>query len=68
LRAMGASWATFWLRVASIAGPYTVGAILPIYGLSGVFLACAIVAIIGALVCFFFAVETSGKVLEEVSP
>ncbi len=68
LRAMGASWATFWLRAASIAGPYAVGAILPIYGLSGVFLACAVVAVIGALVCFFFAVETSGKVLEEVSP
>jgi putative MFS transporter len=68
LRAMGASWSTFWLRAASIAGPYAVGAILPVYGLSGVFLACALVGTVGALVCFLFAVETKGKVLEEISP
>ena len=68
LRAMGASWSTFWLRAASIAGPYAVGAILPVYGLSGVFLACALVGVVGALVCFLFAVETGGRVLEEISP
>lgn len=68
LRAMGASWSTFWLRAASIAGPYAVGAILPVYGLNGVFLACALVGAVGAIVCFFFAVETKGKVLEEISP
>lgn len=68
LRAMGASWSTFWLRAASIAGPYAVGAILPAYGLSGVFLACALVGVVGALICFLFAVETGGRVLEEISP
>lgn len=68
LRAMGSSWATFWLRVASIIGPYSVGAILPAYGPGGVFLACALIALLGAIICFAFAVETSEKVLEEISP
>src|SRR6185295_14511684 len=29
MRALGTSWATFWLRFASIIGPYVVGWILP---------------------------------------
>jgi MFS transporter, putative metabolite:H+ symporter len=68
LRAMGASWSTFWLRTASIAGPYAVGAILTSYGIGGVSLACGVFALIGAATCFIFAVETSGKLLEQVSP
>ena len=68
MRALGASWATFWLRAASIAGPFIVGWILPSYGVAGMVLLFCVVAAIGALASFAGAVETSGKDLEEISP
>lgn len=68
MRALGTGWATFWLRVASIAGPYIVGLILPLYGLGGVFLLFAVVAALGGIICWVGAPETAGRVLEEISP
>ena len=68
IRALGTGWATFWLRVASIAGPYLVGIILPSYGLSGVFLLFGVVAAVGGIICVTGAPETTGRVLEEISP
>jgi len=68
MRALGASWATFWLRAASIAGPYVVGWILPSYGIRGMVLLFCVVAAVGAVASFVGAVETSGKDLEEISP
>ncbi|HTM58815.1 MAG TPA: MFS transporter [Burkholderiales bacterium] len=68
MRALGTSWATFWLRFASIIGPYVVGWILPKYGVAGMFFFYGLVAALGGLACLIGITETKGKVLEEVSP
>jgi len=66
-RAVAVGTATAWLRFASILGPSIVGATVG-SGLGNVFLMFAIVAVIGALVTGVFAVETKGRILEDVSP
>jgi putative MFS transporter len=38
------------------------------YGISLVFTVFAAVALIGGLITIFFAIETKGRVLEELSP
>jgi putative MFS transporter len=68
MRALGTSWATFWLRFASIIGPIVVGWILPRYGIAGVFLFYTIISAIGGTVCWWGAIEAKGRVLEEISP
>lgn len=68
VRALGSGTATAWLRLASIVGPFMVGIILPRAGLGGVFLMFAVAAVVGGLTCLAFALETKGKVLEELSP
>ncbi len=67
MRALGLSWATFWLRIAATVGPLMVGFVLPSYGIGGVFFAMSIVALIGGVAAVFM-VETRQRVLEEVSP
>ena len=66
-RAIAVGTATAWLRFASILGPSIVGAIVG-SGLGHVFLLFAAVAVVGAVVTGLFAVETKGRVLEDVSP
>ncbi|NVO15068.1 MAG: MFS transporter [Rhodoplanes sp.] len=66
-RAIAVSTATAWLRFASMIGPSIVGAMIGI-GLDAVFLAFGIVAAIAAVITAVFAVETKGRVLEEISP
>ena len=66
-RAIAVGTATAWLRFASILGPSIVGAIVG-SGLGNVFLLFAAVAVVGAVVTGLFAVETKGRVLEDVSP
>jgi putative MFS transporter len=66
-RAIAVGTASAWLRFASILGPSIVGAIVG-SGLGRVFLMFAAVAAVGALITGFFAVETKGQVLEDVSP
>jgi putative MFS transporter len=68
MRALGTSLATFWLRTASVAGPFIVGYVLPAYGVAGVFFMFATVAALGGLVSILGVIETRGRVLEEVSP
>ena len=68
MRALGTSWATFWPRVASFAGASMVGYVLPAYGISGVFTVFGCIALIGCVVCSAGGIETSEKVLEELSP
>jgi putative MFS transporter len=68
VRALGCGTATAWLRLASIVGPFMVGMILPAAGLGGVFLMFAIAAVVGGVTCLLLALETTGKVLEELSP
>jgi putative MFS transporter len=66
-RALGVGTATAWLRLASMIGPIAVGYMIA-GGLQSVFVAFAIVAAIAAVITAAFAVETKGRVLEEVSP
>jgi putative MFS transporter len=68
MRALGTSWATFWPRFASIAGASMVGYVLPAFGVSGVFIVFGCVALVGCVVCAAGGIETSEKVLEELSP
>ncbi len=68
MRALGTSIATFWLRLASVAGPFIVGYVLPIYGITGVFFLFGGVALIGAIASILGVIETRKRVLEEVSP
>jgi putative MFS transporter len=68
MRALGGGIASAWQRLASMIGPLVVGAILPLGGINAVFGVFGIVALTGAVICAVFAIETSGKVLEELSP
>ena len=66
-RALGVGTATAWLRFASMIGPTAVGYMIA-GGLQSVFLTFAVVAAFAAIVTAVFAIETKGRVLEEVSP
>jgi len=68
LRARGVAIATIWVTLAGVIGPNIVGLVLARSGLPGVFLTISAIGAIGALVVALFAVETRGRILEEVSP
>ena len=68
LRARAVCIATVWSTAAGIVGPSLIGLVLGQQGLPAVFLALAVVGVIGTLIAALFAVETRGRVLEEVSP
>jgi putative MFS transporter len=68
VRAVGSGAATAWLRVASMIGPFMIGAILPQAGLGTVFLVFGIAAVVGGVVAALFTLETRGRVLEDLSP
>ena len=67
LRAIGGGFGSAWLRAGSAIGPL-VGFIVGDFGIRYVFAAFAAVALVGGLVTLLFAVETKGRVLEELSP
>jgi putative MFS transporter len=67
VRAVGSGAATAWLRVASMIGPFMIGAILPQAGLGIVFLVFGVAAAVGGAVALL-TLETRGRVLEELSP
>jgi putative MFS transporter len=66
-RALGVGTATAWLRLASMIGPTAVGYMIA-GGLPSVFRMFAIAAIVAAVITAALAIETKGRVLEEVSP
>jgi putative MFS transporter len=66
-RALGVGIATAWLRLASMIGPAAVGMMIG-GGLPSVFSMFAGAALLAAIVTGAFAIETKGRVLEEVSP
>jgi len=68
LRAVGTGFGSAWLRAGSSVGPILVGAIVADLGIQYVFAAFAAVALVGGLVTLVFAIETKGRVLEELSP
>jgi putative MFS transporter len=68
MRAFGSSMASVWVRVASAIGPMVTGLIVAQYSLATVFLVMGIVPLLGAIVTWRFAVETSNQVLEDISP
>lgn len=67
LRALGSGLGSVWVRIASIVGPYIVGFVLPMFGIGLVFVLFGIAAAAGGLACLAFAIETRGKLLEEIS-
>jgi len=68
LRAVGTGFGSAWLRAGSSIGPMLVGWIVGDFGIRYVFAAFAAVALAGGLVTLRFAIETKGRVLEELSP
>lgn len=68
LRGFGSSTGSGWLRIASIIGPNIVGVVVAQYSLSLMFIIFSCVALAGAICAAAFAVETKGRVLEEISP
>jgi len=68
LRAVGTGFGSAWLRAGSSIGPVMVGFIVAGVGIRYVFLAFAVIALVGGLVTARFGIETKGKVLEELSP
>jgi putative MFS transporter len=68
LRAVGTGFGSAWLRAASSAGPLIVGFIVADLGIRYVFAAFAAIALVGGIITMLFAVETKGRVLEELSP
>jgi putative MFS transporter len=68
LRAVGTGFGSAWLRAGSAVGPVLVGTVVADLGIRYVFAAFAAVALAGGLVTLLFAIETRGRVLEELSP
>jgi len=68
LRAIGAGVGSAWLRLGSSSGPILVGWVIAGFGIQYVFAVFAGVLLIGSLVTALFAIETKGRILEELSP
>jgi putative MFS transporter len=68
LRCIGTGLGSAWLRAGSAIGPVMVGIIVGDLGIRYVFAAFAAVTLVGGLVTLLFAIETKGRVLEELSP
>ena len=68
LRAIGTGVGSAWLRLGSSSGPILVGWIIAGFGIQYVFGVFACLLLVGAAVTTLFAIETKGRVLEELSP
>ena len=68
IRALGSSVGSAWLRIASTIGPYVVGVIVAQHSLGLAFAMFGVVSLLGAVITGIFAIETKGRVLEEISP
>ena len=68
LRAIGTGLGSAWLRLGSSTGPLAVGWVIANYGVQYVFAIFAAVLLVAAVVTALFAIETKGRVLEELSP
>ncbi|ABE36784.1 MFS transporter [Paraburkholderia xenovorans] len=68
MRGIGAGFASFWLRVASVLAPMVIGYLLPRHGISGVFAVFAGVSAIGFLASLIGMIKTKGLRLEDIAP
>ena len=68
MRALGSGVGTAWLRIASAIGPIAVGIVMAQYSAAAAFMMFGIIALFGAVITGLFAVETRGKILEQLSP
>ncbi len=68
LRALGTGLGSAWLRLGSSAGPLVVGFTMAQFGIQYVFAVFAAVLVFGAIVTGLGAIETKGRVLEEIAP
>lgn len=68
LRALGTGLGSAWLRLGSATGPLVVGLTVSNVGAHYVFGIFAVILIITGCVTALFAVETKGRILEELSP
>lgn len=68
MRALGSGVASAWLRIAAIVGPTIVGILLATANFGAVFEFFGASALVGAGAVFLFAIETRGRVLEEIAP
>jgi putative MFS transporter len=68
LRSVGAGLGSACLRLGSASGPWIIGLVLSTGSVAPVFLIFAGVAFSAGIVCYRWAPETSGRVLEELSP
>ena len=66
-RALAVGTASAWLRLASMIGPTVVGYMVA-SGLGSVFVGFGVVAALAAVITALFAIETKGRVLEDISP
>jgi MFS transporter, putative metabolite:H+ symporter len=69
IRALGVGVGSAFLRIGSSLGPGLVGAIAAGHrSIRLVFVSFCVIAIAGGVICSMFAVETKGRVLEDLSP
>lgn len=68
MRALGTGLGSAWLRLGSSTGPMLVGLLMGSAGIQYVFAAFAAISLVGAVTTALFAIETKGRVLEELSP
>ncbi len=68
LRSVGAGLGSAWLRAGSMVGPWMIGLIAAHGSIHVVFIVFAAVGLLTGVICFLWAPETTGRVLEEVSP
>ena len=68
LRALGTGLGSAWLRLGSFAGPIVVGFVMAQFGIQYVFAVFAAFLVLGAIVTGLCAIETKGRVLEELAP
>ena len=67
MRALGAGVGSSWFRIATIVSPTIIGFLLSATTISAVFLFFAGLGVAGALVTYFFVIETRGRLLEEIA-
>lgn len=68
LRALGTGIGSAWLRLGSATGPLVVGVAVSGAGVHYVFGVFAVVLLITGCITAMFAIETKGRILEELSP